>query len=81
MSSLASRIAGFPAETIAPAKASLRIPGSIEDALVQEEEEFHHAAHSAPAKRRMAAALAMGMQTPAMERCCFTHVWGPLAGA
>jgi hypothetical protein len=28
----------------------------------------------------MAAAVAGGMQTPVLERCCFTHIWGPLAG-
>ena len=27
----------------------------------------------------MAAALAIGMQTPTIEKCCFNHVWGPLA--
>ena len=27
----------------------------------------------------MAAALAIGMQTPRIERCGFSHVWGPLA--
>jgi len=26
------------------------------------------------------AALAMGVQTPTIERCSFNHVWGPLAG-
>jgi len=26
------------------------------------------------------AGLAGGMQTAEMERCCFTHIWGPLAG-
>jgi hypothetical protein len=28
----------------------------------------------------MAAALKIGMQTARIERCCFNHVWGPLAG-
>jgi hypothetical protein len=27
----------------------------------------------------MAAALDAGMQTPELEKCCFTHIWGPLA--
>ena len=28
----------------------------------------------------MDAALAIGMQTAPIERCCFSDVWGPLAG-
>jgi hypothetical protein len=27
----------------------------------------------------MTAALAVGMQTASIEKCCFNHVWGPLA--
>lgn len=80
VSSLAYRIASFPAEAIALAKASVGYNGSIEDALNFEEVAFLKAVHSEPAKRRMAAALSMGMQTPAMEKCCFTHVWSPLTG-
>ena len=81
VSYLARRIAGFPAGTIAAAKqaASMGEVG-IEDELAREEAIFLSAAHSAPARRRMAAALAIGMQTAPIERCCFNHVWGPLAG-
>ena len=81
VSALARRIAGFPAGTIAAAKqaASMGEVG-LEDELAREEEIFLDAAHSAPARRRMAAALAIGMQTATIERCCFNHVWGPLAG-
>ncbi len=79
VASLAYRIAGFPQEALAAAKASVRFSGSIEEELNHEEAAFLKTVHSAPAKRRMAAAMGMGMQTSAMEKCCFTHIWGPLA--
>ena len=79
---LARRIAGFPAATIALAKraASLEDDG-LEDALALEERLFLESVQLPVARRRMAAALRMGMQTAAMERCCFDHVWGPLEDA
>jgi hypothetical protein len=46
---------------------------------VREELMFLESVHTAAARRRMAAALATGMQTPVIEKCCFNHVWGPLA--
>ena len=77
---LARRIAGFPAETIALAKQAVRMhDAGLEDALAREELVFLGSVHTAAARRRMAAALAGGMQTPVIERCCFNHVWGPLA--
>ena len=77
---LAYRIAGFPAETIALAKQAASMgDAGIEDELVREEEMFLQSAHTPTARRRMAAALASGMQTPLIERCCFNHIWGPLA--
>lgn len=79
VNSLAYRIAGFPQEALAAAKASVRFSGSIEDELNYEEVAFLKSAHSAPAKRRMAAAMGMGMQTPAMEKLCFTDIWPALA--
>ena len=79
VNSLAYRIAGFPQEALAAAKASVRFSGSIEDELNYEEVAFLRSAHSAPAKRRMAAAMGMGMQTPAMEKLCFTDIWPALA--
>ena len=80
--SLASRIASFPAEAIAAVKEMVTSSDvGMEDQMVREEELFLTAVHSDVAKRRMAAALAGGMQTPILERCCFTHIWGPLAGA
>jgi hypothetical protein len=53
----------------------------LEDDLVREEALFLESVHTGSARRRMAAALAAGMQTPVMERCCFDHIWGPLAGS
>ena len=79
--SLAYRIAGFPAETIALAKESVATGETgLPAQMAREEELFLQSVHSDPAKRRMAAALAAGMQTPELEKCCFTHIWGPLAG-
>ena len=80
VSSLAQRIAGFPAQALALAKASVTNTGSIEEELNFEERVFLEAVHSEPARRRMDAAMAMGMQTPIIEKCCFTHIWSPLAG-
>lgn len=78
---LARRIASFPQQALAAAKASVRFSGSIEEELNHEEIAFLKTVHSEPAKRRMAAAMGMGMQTPAMEKLCFTDIWGPLADA
>ena len=79
--SLAYRMAGFPAETIALAKESVSTgEAGLPDQLAREEELFLRSVHSDPAKRRMAAALAAGMQTPELEKSCFTHIWEPLAG-
>ena len=80
VSQLAERIASFPSETITLAKrAASQGDVHLEDELAREEEIFLVSVHTAGARRRMAAALASGMQTPAMERCCFTHVWSALA--
>ena len=77
---LARRIAGFPAETIALAKRAVSFDETgLENELAREERVFLESVHTAAARRRMAAALAAGMQTPAIEKCCFNHVWGPLA--
>ena len=79
---LARRISGFPAATIALAKRAASLEDeTLEDALVREEQLFLESAHLQVARRRMAAALRMGMQTATMERCCFDHVWGPLEDA
>jgi enoyl-CoA hydratase/carnithine racemase len=77
---LAFRIAGFPAETIAMAKRAAGMgEAGLEDELACEETLFLKSAHTASARQRMAAALAAGMQTRTIERCCFDHIWGPLA--
>lgn len=77
---LAYRIAGFPAETIAMAKQVVdSTDASLEDDLAHEEVVFLKSVNCEGAKRRMAAAMDMGMQTPEMEKCCFTHVLGSLA--
>jgi hypothetical protein len=42
---------------------------------------FLQTAQNPTARRRMTAALQAGVQTPELERCCYTHIWGPLADA
>ena len=80
VASLAHRIATFPAEAIALAKRAVAMADSgLEDDLVREEALFHQSVHTGAARRRMAAGLAGGMQTPAIERCCFDHIWGAFA--
>jgi len=51
----------------------------LEDDLVREEAMFLQSAQTDAARRRMAAGLAGGMQTPVIERCCFDHIWGAFA--
>ena len=81
VNALATRIAGFPASTLALAKQMVDATDStLERDLALEERLFLRSAASAPAKARMAAALGAGMQTKGMEMCCFTHIWGPMAG-
>jgi len=82
VTSLAYRIATFPAETIALAKQAVGMAEvGVEDDLVREEALFLQSVHMDVARRRMAAAMASGMQSPALEKCCFDHIWGPLAGS
>jgi len=80
VNTLAYRIATFSAEAIALAKEAVAMADTgIEDALVREELIFLRSAHTDEAQRRMAAAMASGMQTPAMEKLCFDDIWGPFA--
>lgn len=80
VNSLAYRIATFPAETIALAKQAVDMADvGLEDDLVREEAMFLRSAHTDAARRRMAAGLAGGMQTVAIEKCCFDHIWGAFA--
>jgi len=82
VNTLAYRIATFPAEAIALAKEAVAMADTgIEDALVREEQLFLQAAHTDGARQRMAAAMANGLQTAAMETRCFDDIWGPLAKA
>jgi enoyl-CoA hydratase/carnithine racemase len=77
---LAQRIAGFPAETIALAKQAVTLADAgIEDHLVREEELFLQSVQLVSTRRRMAAALAGGMQTPEIERGGFDDFWQRLA--
>lgn len=80
VNSLAYRIATFPAEAIALAKHAVDMADTgIEDALVAEESLFLKSACTDAARRRMAAALAGGLQTLELERHCIDHVWDHLA--
>ncbi|MFI5395744.1 MAG: enoyl-CoA hydratase/isomerase family protein [Candidatus Binatia bacterium] len=80
VNTLAYRIATFPAAAIALAKEAVAMADAgIEDALVREEQIFFRSAQTAEARRRMAASMANGMQTPAMEQLCFDDIWGTLA--
>ncbi|MBI4516641.1 MAG: enoyl-CoA hydratase/isomerase family protein [Deltaproteobacteria bacterium] len=80
VNTLAYRIATFPTAAIALAKEAVAIADAgIEDALAREEQIFFRSAQTAEARRRMAAAMANGMQTPAMEKLCFDDVWSALA--
>jgi enoyl-CoA hydratase/carnithine racemase len=81
VNTLAYRIATFPAEAIALAKEAVAMADSgIEDAMVREEQIFLRSAHTDEAQRRMAQAMASGMQTPEMEKLCFDDIWGQFAG-
>jgi enoyl-CoA hydratase/carnithine racemase len=80
VNSLAYRIAPFPAEAIALAKHAVDMADTgIEDALVAEESLFLKSACTDAARRRMAAALAGGLQTLELERHSIDHVWDQLA--
>lgn len=76
---LAYRIASFPVETIALAKrACTPDPDELLADLAREERIFLESAHLPDARRRMAAALACGMQTPAVERGRIDSLWDAL---
>ncbi|MFO1406567.1 MAG: enoyl-CoA hydratase/isomerase family protein [Steroidobacteraceae bacterium] len=76
---LAARIAGFPAEAIAAAKAAAGIgDGSLATELAVEERMFLRTAQTAAARRRMSAALAAGLQTPEVETADLERLWDGL---
>ncbi len=77
---LAYRIASFPPEAIALAKEAVALADAgIEDALVREEQLFFQSVQTDGARQRMAAAMAAGMQTPAMEKRSFEETWNDLS--
>ena len=66
---LAYRIASFPAEAIALAKACVdAASGPVDDGLIEEAWAFTKTTATRAAKERMAAFMAAGGQTPEMER-------------
>ena len=66
---LARRIASFPAEAIALAKACVDASlGPVEDGLLEEDWSFTKSLGTSGAKERMAAFMASGGQTPEAER-------------
>lgn len=79
---LAYRIASFPAEAIALAKRACCVDrDELLAELAREERIFLESAHCPAARQRMAAALASGMQTAAVERRSIDELWAVLATA
>ena len=79
---LAYRIASFPAEAIALAKQAVTLADAgIVDDLAREEALFLASVQTDACRRRMAAGLAAGLQTPELELGHIEDVWGPLASA
>jgi len=77
---LARRIATFPAEAIALAKEAVaQADAGIEDALATEERIFFRTLATDGARRRMAAAMAHGLQTAATETRPIDQLWAELA--
>ena len=77
---LARRIASFPAEAIALAKEAVALADAgIEDALAREEQIFFRTLATDGARRRMAGALAAGLQTAAAETRPIDEIWKRLA--
>ncbi len=73
---LANQIASFPAETIAIAKeVFLNNDSGLEEALALEREFFLRSAHTDSAKKRMAAAMSLGLQTEAVEQGGIAELW------
>ena len=78
---IANRIAGFPAEAIAIAKeAVITSDAGLEEALAKERELFLRSAHTDSASKRMAAAMAAGLQTEALETAGLDDLWASLDG-
>jgi enoyl-CoA hydratase/carnithine racemase len=76
---LAHRIASFPAEAIAMAKEVVAHgDDGLEETLAVEREVFVCSAHTDAAKRRMAAAMSLGLQTAPVETAGFDQFWRSL---
>jgi enoyl-CoA hydratase/carnithine racemase len=76
---LAHRIASFPAEAIAMAKEVVAQGDTgLEETLAVEREVFVRSAHTDAARRRMAAAMSLGLQTEAVETAGFAQFWQSL---
>lgn len=76
VSNLAIRIASFPAEAIAIAKEAVGSNDSgLESDLAHERMCFLRSADTDSAKKRMAAAMARGLQTEAVELSGFDGIW------
>jgi len=79
VTSLAHRIASFPAEAVALAKIAVAMADvGVEDALVREEALFLKSAHTKAARLRMAAAMNAGLQTPELEKRGLDELWALL---
>lgn len=77
---LAYRIASFPADAIALAKAAVVLADAgVEDALLSEEQLFLRSVHTDGGRRRMAAAMAAGLQTRRVETRNLDELWARLA--
>ncbi len=80
VATLAHRIATFPAAAIALAKEAVALADvGLEDALVREEQIFFRSVATDGARRRMAAAMAAGLQTAATETRPIEELWRTLA--
>lgn len=77
---LAMRIAGFPAESIAAGKASVRFSATLEEELNFEETAFFASVHTAPAQRRIETMLRNGVQSPSGARVSLPQLWDMLDG-
>lgn len=76
---LANRIASFPAEAVAIAKEAVASNDEgLEGALALERELFLRTTQTESAKKRMAAAMSLGLQTEAIETAGIEDLWALL---
>ena len=73
---LATRIAGFPAESIAIAKEAVGTQDAdLEEDLALERQLFLRSAHTESAKLRMSKAMSVGLQTESVEKGGLDGLW------